>query len=490
MAPEFKSVVIRDYADVQLGKALNSENCKLILLTGGSGCGKSRFMRDYLKVHEAYLNQKGTYFASLNAALIESTAQLEEGLRRITRHYRADLMQGFPEKEAPGSSPYQNLQRLCVIFEDVAYSPCQPLLLNAVKDLCENGTLTLILLLDGELLLSSLEGGARKQAAALLDTLYGTGECIDVNAAPAAFPPSCLNRVFKEIIEESSASPLFDTTYDREIFNGRQGAGNWNAYLQDSVTYLRKELLTHSDALFMPLLRKCSSPDLRRFKTLCGAFFTLAPYYLISHRRGTELTRRVLSRLLLGLIWTVFYEEHSQGDAGDENDALFSLLASLVDLPQFSGSGLGRKLSELLHKTDLYPVNRKRPNPDLASDATLTETHLSFTDLPRKLQKRLKDYYARHFSFTEAKAEAEAAKIFLSSEGLTLTLHILGLMLVCSSLDAYLRHRTFSADITFYLLENENLDFSFISDQPLTVPEGFLSADEDETPEAATDTQE
>ncbi len=484
MAPEFKSVAIRDYADFLLGAALNSDNCKLILLTGGSGCGKSRFMRDYLRVHEAYLNQKGTYFASLNAALIESTVQLEKGLKRITRHYRADPMQGLPEKEAPGSSPYQNLQRLCVIFEDVAYSPCQPLLLNAVKDLCENENLTLILLLNGELLLSSLEGGARKQAAALLDTLYGMGVCIDVNAAPSAFHPSCLNRVFKEIIEESAASPLFASTYEREIFNGRLGPDNWNAYLQDSVTYLRKELLAHSDAFFMPLLRKSSSPDLRHFKTLCGAFFTLAPYYLISHQRGTELTRRVLSRLLLGLIWTVFYEKRSQGDAGDGNYALFSLLASLLNLPQFSGTKPGRKLSELLHRTDLYPVNRKRPDPDLAADAALTETYLSFAELPETLQERLKDYYARHFSGTGAETE----EIFLSSEGLTLQL--LGLMLVSSSLDACLRHRTFSADITFCLLENKSLDFSSLPALPLTVPGGFLSADEEETPEAATDTQE
>lgn len=482
MAPQFDSVRIRNLADFQLTQALNRPDCKLILLTGCSGYGKSYFLREYLKLHERYFNQNGTYFASLNAALIENSAQFEESLRSITRHYRTDLPPRRDSEATDESSPYANLQQLCVILEDVAYSPYHPSLLCAIKDLCENESLTLIVLLDEDTLLNSLEGSDRYRADVMLSTLKGMGQHLDVNASPSAFHPSCLKFVIRDIIENTVPSRFFTTTYVRDRINELQSSRTWEATERANRTFIKDMLLELADLFFEARLRQTSDFDLRNIAAAAETFSTLAPYYLITHDQKDLLTRQALGNLLICVFFELLYAHpHPDEKHSDELNlpALFTQLTSACS-DYFKDRGVYDSLNLV------PPATPEAENKDGIHHLFYEVTEIN-TDLSHNLtsfRKALDDdnhenwlinFYspvlkALHQDFIQrfyAKATADITAPF-TKDNLS-TFDLTAFILICREVRNYASRGTFSCDISFALLETVHADFSEFAELPINL---------------------
>lgn len=483
VAPQLESVRIRGFADFQLTQALNRPDCKLILLTGCSGYGKSYFMREYLRLHEAYFNQNGTYFALLNAALIENSAQFEEGLRRVTRHYRSDLP---PQSSAPAtedSSPYQNLSQLCVILEDLAYSPYNPSLLCAIKDLCENESLTLILLLDEDTLLSSLGNSDRYRAAVMLSALNGMGQRIDVNASPSAFHPSCLKSVIRDIVENTVPSRLFTTTYVRDKILELESAKTWEATDRANRTLIKDMLLKLTENFFEARLRESSDCDLRHIATAAETFTTLAPYYLITHNGKELLTQQALGNLLICVFFELLYAyPRSDAKYADELNlsALFMQLSSACTA-YLKHRGVYESLNLVTPETpeedNQYGIHHLfYAAPELKTGLTynlstfrkaLDDNNLHDKYLvsfyPSALKALFNDFIGQFY----ANADESITEPF-TTDNLT-TFDLTAFILICREVRNYVSRGTFSCDISFALLETDHADFSEFASLPIVL---------------------
>lgn len=501
MASQIDCIRIWVFADFQLTQALNRDKCKLILLRGCCGYGKSHFMREYLKLHETYLNQNGTYFASLNAALIENRSQFEMGLARITRHYRSDLSPNS-DLTADHFTTYNNLKRLCIIFEDVASCPYQPFLLYAIKDLCENESLTLILLIDEAILLRALSGAEFYLLRKVLESLNGMGQHIDVNATPDYLHPSCLNKVIKDIINNTTPSPFFTTTYAHEKIAKLEQEGK-RENIETSCRYFISGFIFGSfDNFFNIHLHESLDLDLRKITCAVKAVLTLVPYYLITHDKEEIKTALSLNNLLICVLFESLYAQPDSGLGCKYTERAYRPYRDLADA--------WKRYTEYLEQPDkAHGESRSSTNANTNRDTVrnlftsypetgititphpeailsqLTESHdkCLYTFLNDSLQLVLNDFVKSYFP----EAAKSVTDTFFSDP--EICANLAAFFIICTELRTYFTRGVFNCGLCFELLDFSNQDFSLFAFPPInltSVPRRMENAVKTQTASVAT----
>lgn len=323
MAPQ-STIIYVHLATYQLYTLLHRDLLpyRYFLVPGGTGTGKSYFLKNFVKSHESELKDEGCYFALLDAALIATREDYLRSVSVIVKRLTEVQPDALPDIKDDGAGKRKEargalLKRIVLIFENVAYSPFNPQLLFYLRDLPDSyPQIVPLIVLDEKLLLDSLNGAAKHTARACLESLHAQSAVLHVQLSPVTGPETYVASIMQRLVDSTAPHALFDTNFKRDYCELKlKGDMSWKG---TTLSVLRAYLKALTPTLLMALPREV---NLRALTQAIETFFTLGRYYLIDREdfKSTSSRETFMAVLLIMIFWCVFYDSSLQETTpGDE----------------------------------------------------------------------------------------------------------------------------------------------------------------------------